>query len=170
MEELIEVLLANPFLILVILGGLISFFRGNKERAKQEEENQPPSRPTQTQTTRQPSQQQPTQQRTTVQRKERVEIDNRSIDEHRIEQMDQLRKQLSVDSHHMPKEASESHFENLERLPLNHTPYRKQKFKKKMKKNVTKQGLINGIIMAEVLGPPRSKKPYRNIVLDRNKH
>ncbi|MEW9675805.1 hypothetical protein ABRT01_06430 [Lentibacillus sp. L22] len=41
--------------------------------------------------------------------------------------------------------------------------------KNQIKDNLNRKGLIDGIIMAEVLGPPRARKAYRNIPTQRRK-
>lgn len=41
--------------------------------------------------------------------------------------------------------------------------------RKQISRNLTKQGLVNGIIMNEVIGPPRAMKPYRSITEQRRK-
>lgn len=48
----------------------------------------------------------------------------------------------------------------------------KQKVRKtnlSIAKNVSKKGLAESVVMAEILGPPRALKPYRNVVHNRKK-
>lgn len=42
-------------------------------------------------------------------------------------------------------------------------------FKKNFKKQLTKEGLVNSIVMAEILGPPRAKRPYENVLTKRRR-
>ncbi|MFB4166514.1 hypothetical protein [Virgibacillus sp. JSM 102003] len=42
-----------------------------------------------------------------------------------------------------------------------------KRFKRRIKNNLNRKGLVNGVIMAEVLGSPRAKKPYQSIVKQR---
>ncbi|MGP4107230.1 hypothetical protein [Virgibacillus sp. L01] len=44
-----------------------------------------------------------------------------------------------------------------------------KRFKRRIKNNLNQQGLVNGVIMAEVLGSPRAKEPYQSIVKQRRK-
>ncbi len=44
-----------------------------------------------------------------------------------------------------------------------------KRFKRRIKNNLNQKGLVNGVIMAEVLGSPRAKKPYQSIVRQRRK-
>ncbi|WP_174613848.1 hypothetical protein [Virgibacillus ihumii] len=38
-----------------------------------------------------------------------------------------------------------------------------KQFKKRVRSNLNKKGLVNGIIMSEVLGKPRAMKPYNSV-------
>ncbi|WP_077327053.1 hypothetical protein [Virgibacillus siamensis] len=42
-----------------------------------------------------------------------------------------------------------------------------KEFKKRISNNLNKKGLVNGIIMAEILGKPRAMQPYRSIISKR---
>ncbi|WP_047986326.1 hypothetical protein [Ornithinibacillus californiensis] len=45
-----------------------------------------------------------------------------------------------------------------------------EQFKKDVKTGLNSKGLVQGIIMSEVLGPPRARKPYRNVITERNRN
>jgi heme-binding NEAT domain protein len=45
-----------------------------------------------------------------------------------------------------------------------------ERFKRDVKKGLNYKGLVNGIIMSEVLGSPRARKPYRSIVAERRRN
>ncbi|MDY0405533.1 hypothetical protein P5G51_009095 [Virgibacillus sp. 179-BFC.A HS] len=53
------------------------------------------------------------------------------------------------------------------KLKQNNASERNQNLKKQMKKRITGNGLVGGIIMSEVLGSPRAMKPYRSVVARR---
>ncbi|WP_047981457.1 hypothetical protein [Ornithinibacillus contaminans] len=42
-----------------------------------------------------------------------------------------------------------------------------EQFKRQMKKRLSGEGFVYGVIMSEVLGPPRARKPYRNVLMER---
>ncbi|MBP1947577.1 hypothetical protein [Virgibacillus litoralis] len=44
-----------------------------------------------------------------------------------------------------------------------------KRFKRRIKNNLNQKGLVNGVIMAEVLGSPRATKPYQSVVKQRRK-
>ncbi|WP_042145992.1 hypothetical protein [Paucisalibacillus sp. EB02] len=46
---------------------------------------------------------------------------------------------------------------------------KKEQFKKDVKTGLNYKGLVNGIIMSEVLGPPRARKPFRSVTVERSK-
>ncbi|RYG74732.1 hypothetical protein EU245_00700 [Lentibacillus lipolyticus] len=45
--------------------------------------------------------------------------------------------------------------------------HKQQKLKKNIRNNLNRSGLVNGVIMSEVLGQPRANKPYRTITSQR---
>lgn len=160
MEGLFEAILSNPFLILLILGGIFSFFKGNPEKSQQEQQQRPSGRPTQTHTRTAQEKSTP------VHIPQETNIDSLSIEEHRDEQMERLREQLNTGEHRLP-DISKSDSSAPKVVHSHETSYKYNEFKKDMKRNLTKQGLIDSIVMAEVLGPPRARKPYRNIINER---
>lgn len=40
---------------------------------------------------------------------------------------------------------------------------------KRIRNNLNRKGLVDGIIMSEVLGPPRARKPYQSVIVKRSK-
>ncbi|MFC4558855.1 hypothetical protein ACFO3D_11625 [Virgibacillus kekensis] len=52
-----------------------------------------------------------------------------------------------------------------------HTDLSKEQkqFKSQVKRNLSRKGLVNGIVMSEILGPPRAVKPYRSVIEQRRK-
>ena len=45
----------------------------------------------------------------------------------------------------------------------------KERFKKDVKSGLNYKGLVNGIIMSEVLGSPRARKPYQSVTAERRR-
>ncbi|WP_010097043.1 hypothetical protein [Ornithinibacillus scapharcae] len=43
------------------------------------------------------------------------------------------------------------------------------KFRKEVKSGLNRKGLVQGVIMSEVLGQPRARKPYNTVISDRRK-
>lgn len=44
------------------------------------------------------------------------------------------------------------------------------KFRKDVKSGLNRKGLVQGVIMSEVLGPPRARKPYNSVISDRRRN
>lgn len=170
MEGLFEALLSNPFFILIILGGLMSFFR-DKSKATDEEETTV-SRPQPSRTERQSQPKKVPLGRMSTEKEATEQMDTRSVTEHRDEQMERLMKQFNVEEDQVTEDSIENQAQSVrslgKRTQVSETLKQKD-FKKRMKDNTTKKGLLNGVIMAEVLGPPRAQKPYRSVIQDRQK-
>lgn len=145
--------------ILILVGGLIGVF-GKSENRKQTSDQQSPNRPTQTTQTRRQTEQR----KRTVHERQQENIQTLSIEEQRDQQMERLREQIKTGGHRLPEQSKTS---SPQVVHSHKTSYEFEEFKKDMKRNLTKQGLIDSIIMAEVLGSPRARKPYRSIIYER---
>ncbi|WP_010650932.1 hypothetical protein [Oceanobacillus massiliensis] len=51
--------------------------------------------------------------------------------------------------------------------PTRESVIHKEKMKRQVVDNISAKGLVNGVMMSEILGAPRAKKPYRSILQDR---
>ncbi|GGA68667.1 hypothetical protein [Ornithinibacillus halotolerans] len=47
---------------------------------------------------------------------------------------------------------------------------KQEAFKKDVQTGLTYKGLVQGVIMSEVLGPPRARKPYRSVIQERKRN
>lgn len=171
MESFFELIAGNFFFVIIIVVAIINLF----SKAKKATET------TQNEDTKDPRQQKPTlqerieekveQARESYQQvKDTIETETKertkSVDEQRKEQYDQLRRRIQSDQHNSvgehrvdvktPKKQDESQPET-EAIS----------FEKHLEKNLTKQGLAESIVMAEVLGPPRALNPYQNVAVRR---
>src|SRR5690625_134940 len=95
MDELFEAILSNPFLLLVIIGGIISLFRGKSEHTGQKSQ-QPSSNPTRSQSYNRPGRET----RTTAQSTTTENDSTLTVEEHRDEQMERLKDQLDTGELH----------------------------------------------------------------------
>lgn len=169
-------------MLLLIIGGLISLFR----RKEGEQSNETSERREQTSQDQQ-SKRSPFEdfigkieealsddsQEETVQPTRQREATEQTVSAHdqRMEQMQQLSEQIESGEYQerirekQPASelrrqfaSSDVHLNRLER-----------KLRSDVKKRLSKKSLIDSIIMAEVLGEPRSRKPYENRNLNRHK-
>ncbi|WP_100010611.1 hypothetical protein [Lentibacillus sediminis] len=167
MEQLIQLILDNLFIIILIVSGLIGLLgkigsNDEKEKRPQSTQSRPGSAPSRSQ-------------RNTRERySERQPAENASsrstlAEQHR-EQMEQLAGKLNTET----KEAlddlsSDIGDQNILREPAPELTEKQEEFRGKIKRNLNREGLINGIIMSEVLGPPRAKRSYRREAAERRR-
>lgn len=192
MEELIELVLGNPLILLLIVGGLISLFR-NKDSAKKTEEAKRTQQPAEQDQPKKPSMfgdflermedaltdgEEEKQSQPTAKPKPQPSIRNQeaeqtiSAHEKRMEQMQQLSNQMGAGTYEGAGE--ESHSGIIDGVAPQVTidvnmGDQTRTLRKQMKKRLNKKQLIDSVIMSEVLGEPRSKKPYQGRNMSRNK-
>lgn len=190
MEQLIDLILSNPFLIIIIVGALFSLLKGSKtakeqqekqqqQRQQQQGQRQPQQRTRSDQhSTRKPNpEQQASEKRTSPLRelKEAIEKEFANMREEkqvetvateipRMQQVDDMYERVNA-----AKEERERAYqrgmdakrrrEKEEKSLV--SQYQQTKFKQSFTKSLGKQGLVNSVIMAEVLGSPRAKQPYQ---------
>lgn len=175
-------ILDNLFLVIIIISGLITFLGDSKR--KQEEQKKKQSTPPKNQTqSRQRKQRSPQEMRTRqqTQRKReqpraerqvyregaRPDISAGSIEDQQKKQMERLANRYQT-SAQQDIENAEQKFKDLivDRNVEEENPG-KREMKRRVSGNLDGKGLVNGIIMSEVLGSPRAKQPYRSIVQKR---
>lgn len=176
MEQLIDLIFENPFLLVIILGALFSLF-GGKKKEEQQEQRQRQNQRTGSQQQRQQQSQQPmrtksnpSQPRQQVKKKtQEKRAPQLSIEEQRARQMARFASN-HVTEHHSAEadeklvRADERRKTEIQNLT---SSYDQKRFKKEFKQGLTREGLINSVIMAEVLGSPRARNPYESIVSKR---
>jgi len=148
MEEIFELLFKNPFLLLLIIGYLTTVFRGKSDEQK-EREKQPKRTPPKQTTESSPK------------NPETDTVEMSSIEAQRKEQLERLQTQLETK---MPSQ--DLNLNDYSTLGTTISDGEsKQPVKQKMNKNKIQQrlnqrGLVESVIMAEVLGSPRAKKRH----------
>lgn len=178
MNELIDVFLKNPFFIILIIGGIFSLLKGKGQEEEQEKQKQEQAQQRQTrqrQQTRTVPNRAPQQQRSSYQeqaeKKEKPKAnDNLSADEQWQQQMQQFANRLEdndysdnlhsglTETSGIADEKRQTEVQDLV------SKYNHKKFKKQFKGSLTSKGLVNSVVMAEVLGAPRATNPYQSII------
>ena len=172
MDELINLVVKNPFILILIIGALYSLFKGKpKPETDNREQQQHQQREQRRQTIQNRKEQVQTSQRKEQKRSNQSKgqkLGQLSIEEQRERQMKRLKSQMASPEHqsfkHKDNVAEKRREAEVQQL---HNSLEQQKFKRKVKSGLTKEGLLNSIVMAEVLGPPRAKKPYKSVIEER---
>ncbi|WP_112181351.1 MULTISPECIES: hypothetical protein [Paraliobacillus] len=148
-----------PFLMMLfaIGGGLISLFGKDKE----EEENKPVRR---TETVK------------PIERNEERQTSNKQTtamedySNKKQEQLEKLKSNLAVDPNLYNKDGaiSDNPLQEVVRLDKKITTKKNRTTKISLRRNISREGLAESVVMAEVLGAPRSKKPYQTKSYVRN--
>lgn len=166
----------NMFLVIIIISGIISVLSGGKknEEAKKKRQSTPPqNRPQQRQQTakstmsHQPSRNkrvQPRAERQIYREESRPDISAGSVEEQQKEQMERLRSRYQTASRGDLEDLADKFKDLVVERQNEEESLGKREMKKRVSGNLDGKGLVNGIIMAEVLGAPRAKKPYRNAI------
>lgn len=172
----------NLFIVMIIISGIVAFLGDSKKKQEEQKKKQsaPPNKPAQPRQrqrraaeetiSRQQTQrkrEQPRAERKIYREEARPEMTNRSIEEQQQEQMERLANRYQT--------ASQGDIENLDHTFKDLIVERKEEkanpgkreMQKRVSQNLDGKGLVNGIIMAEVLGSPRAKKPYKSILQKR---
>jgi membrane-associated HD superfamily phosphohydrolase len=173
MEALLELIFGNFFIVLLIIVGILGFLRDNAAKQK-EEERKRRSRPTKPvpQASRNP-QSSRDDSRNTVRdtlEKARETISSVSVEEQQKEQMEKLADRFNTRANEKLGEIQDDISKGksvLQEVSKADLSKEQEQIKRGVSQSLRGKGLINGIIMAEVLGPARARKPYRSVVADR---
>lgn len=179
MDGLFDFLFNNPFLLLLIIGWLFATFREkpkNEQQQKERQTRQPTQRPahqsreSRGRTVEDHSRRAPTERGGQPLGKFEVEqkpvvtshtYEQQTVEDQRLEQLEQLQERLGA---HMTQieDVSGNYSEYQRNEPEIGKPIRRSSPQRVTTSNLSKrfnrQGLVDSIIMAEVLGKPRAKR------------
>lgn len=185
MGGLFEFLSENLFLVMIAVSAIIGFLSGDKKEQEQKQKRVPRPKPVQTRSIPKHSE---TTREKTITRSNRQEVlttklepTERTVTSSHAEsyeskqqaQLERLQKKLGTE---ISSDVKYSNFiaeqdltfsKSLENV--NHFSEEQEELKKNIRGSLRKRGLINGIIMAEVLGKPRALKPYQSVIVERYK-
>ena len=185
MGEIIEFIMGNMFLVIIIISGIIGFLSNNKEEQKKQQQRKSQQQrprapkpayepnPTPTPTPSGPREAKPRQkvyQTKTKTNEEDLTMTSSIADEQQA-QMERLEEKYGITSTDLTDQDLVSQGLNLGESLVNTKDLTEEQevLKKDLRKSLRNKGLINGIIMSEVLGKPRSLKPYESVILERYK-
>lgn len=169
MEGLIDFIFSNPFLLILIIGGLMSLFKRKTEQPEQEQKNVPNRPLPMPAETRMETVKEKTRPPKLEPQPVNKKMEVRPVEQYRQQQMEELKNRLNVNNERV------NHYKGSDQNVKSHvhsltSKNDKRPFKRHFKDNVTRSGLINSVIMSEVLGPPRAMKPYEGMPYKRKYH
>jgi|SRR5699024_5944324 len=190
MDSFFDFIFGNFFIVIIIVVGLINLFSKGKQandqtRERQERNTNTERRPVSSAEREQPKslsevlEQKVEQAKETFQQASNTYKDAsdqlpKSIEEQRAEQYEELRRRMqtpqtnqqdrSKDSSNLSAENKVKDVDSMEQT----TP-KDLEVAYHLQRNLTREGLAESIVMAEVLGPPRALNPYRNVAAKRRK-
>jgi len=175
MEALLEAIFGNFMIVLIIIGGIVGFLKDKSEKGKQQKNQSESSFETPNPTAApsagrdyQTSRHKPAE---PVRRQSHQSAP--SVGEQRAEQMKQLVGRMQTGTSKTPEDVQPKEIVGNTATAKRSKPVKSQRpdvFKKKFKSNLTRDGLVDSIIMAEVLGPSRATKPYRSVIQQRKRN
>jgi hypothetical protein len=163
----------NFFIVIVIIAGIYGFLKDKTQKQKQQQrkaQNKSRSTATPADAARQQRQGQHSQ-KNVSRPKQQQTVAMKTIGEQKKDQMNQLANKYKTNTSQVTTQDKVSHkafIGGRARNPKQDHLHTAHGFKKQMKNNMGRKGLINSIVMAEVIGPPRAKKPYKSIIDRRN--
>ncbi|RDW21765.1 hypothetical protein [Oceanobacillus chungangensis] len=173
-----DLIFDNFFIVVIIISAIMGLFGKKSEDAekKKQQSNRPKPAPNPVSRSQRNERQEanPTagskQARSNTPQASKPMVSTISIEEQQKAQIERLKgkynsgqnKAINDLSHHALVESRVT--QSVSELSKEQANYKKQ-----LRENLTRKGLVNGIIMSEVLGSPRARNPYRSVVEQRKK-
>ncbi|OIJ16692.1 hypothetical protein BKP37_05535 [Anaerobacillus alkalilacustris] len=166
MEDLLRYITANPFLLFLIIGAILSFFQKGKEQEKKKQPNKT-NRPAGTgrqevdwrEIFRQEIEPNTVPQK---QRKETYTINDVQEPKHSLDEVNQGNKILEkYEQTKRKKETAKRYERKLKDSPISQGDITAQNQVKLDFSNISREDAIKGVVWSEILGKPRAKGSYR---------
>lgn len=180
MDQFFNLIMNNMFIVIIVIAGLLKLFGGSKAKQNEQANEQ------QTQNTEQTERksvfqqvkaeiEQQKQAQTLENERHRKETAAKSVKQHaqtvslsveeqRNAQLNRLKQSYQTAStNEQVERSSKQTSTTVSRSEITDS----EKISLKLNKRLTQKGLIESVVMAEVLGSPRALKPYRNVASNR---
>lgn len=174
MESFFDFIFGNLFFVIIIIAAIFNFFNKSKQEEAQErsKEQAGPER----ESTRRPTLRErmeealldledewkSTQETEPVEDKQATKMP--SVEEQRQAQYERLRNQYQTATVDEDDYAAETRT-----MKTKEQEKELEKIKTTAHRKMTKKTLVDGVIMAEILGPPRALKPYESVIQERRR-
>ncbi|SET61424.1 hypothetical protein SAMN05216389_11732 [Oceanobacillus limi] len=174
MESLFDFLFSNIVFVVIVIGALMRLFRGNAEDDGGQQKRQP-------ERTRQQTNPKPTATPSggPIQRNRQPKADyttaetnpTHTLEEQQQQQLEKLAGRMNATIDQSMDELSSNttdHIgQSLQKPKKQPSSKKTENYRKQIKNNLSRDGLVNSVVMAEVLGPARARKPYRSVIQER---
>src|SRR5690625_5465505 len=173
MEALLVAIFGNFMIVLIIIGGIVGFLKDKSEKGRQQknQSESPFETPNPTAAPSAGGDYQTSRHKPVEPVKRQTHHTTPSVDEQRAEQMKHIVGRMQTGTN---KALEDVQPKAIERSTAKRSkPVKSQRpdaFKKQFKSNLTRDGLVDRIIMAEELGAPRATKPYRSVIQERKRN
>ncbi|MGN1387577.1 MAG: hypothetical protein ACI4XS_13340 [Bacillus sp. (in: firmicutes)] len=150
MEHLFNLIFDNLWIVIILFGIVSSLFGGDKKQRKQKPFSETTRMPTMTQA-------KPAEQKQVLQKQAAKKIQDAAA---KVKESQPAKEELSSAQAYLAEKAALLQKQS-ERLPQKTLDISKPvSAEKKTQGTFSQNEVVNGIIMAEILGAPRAKKPY----------
>ncbi|RDW19232.1 hypothetical protein CWR48_09315 [Oceanobacillus arenosus] len=173
-----QLIFDNIFVVIIIISAIMGLFGKKPEDAekRKHQNNRPKPAPNPVSRGQQNARPEPSrttgskQTRGNVPKPTKPMVSTISIEEQQKAQMERLKGTINSGENNAIDDLSHHAFvEDPITTSINELSKVQANYKKQIRTNLTRKGLVNGIIMSEVLGSPRARKPYQSIVEQRKK-
>ncbi len=168
MKQIFDAIFGNMFFVIAILAGIFSFFKNRNKEQEQKEQKGQVRRPATPVRPNPFTGEKPVYEAKRV--AESMSVPTISSEEIRSERLEAFASQLQMNA----AEKINKTEKEIARDPImrakkkTHQP-KELPMRQKISGSLTQSGLINSVIMAEVLGKPRGLKPYSSIIDERKR-
>lgn len=174
MDTLIDLILDNLFFVIILLLGLFNLLGSSKEKEDKRKRTEPRKVrpiPVETEPNRKTTfEQQPKMTKMEQLEAEQAEIEAKSIEEHRQEQFERLKQQFQ--SSYTLEDMEEMERTNVRSRREEKRESKDEKVNERvdlqLESRLSREGLVESIIMSEILGPPKARKRIKNHYMNRN--
>ncbi|WP_249871059.1 hypothetical protein [Oceanobacillus saliphilus] len=162
----------NLFIIIIIVSALLGFFRRSNNEQETQEEKKKPVPPKTARVPNVPPERRPqprAERQIYRENSRKPAVSTASIEEQQKAQLERLASKYTTITDSIEDLTSQSSGGSILIEPKKVSEVRKEYLKKQLVSNFEAKGLVNGIIMSELLGSPRAKKPYKSVIQDRTR-
>lgn len=178
MGGFLELIFDNIFVVIIIISAIMGLFGKKSEEAEKQKQQGNRPKPAPNPVSRSQRNVRPEANRTTgskqtksnVPQSSKPMVSTISIEEQQKAQIERLKNTFnSVENNAIDDISHHAFVANPITKSINELSKEQANYKKQIRTNLTRKGLVNGIIMSEVLGSPRARNPYQSIVEQRRK-